>query len=193
MEWVLTTRGESELLAKAEYFAKRSIEENADFSGGFKELGVSRLFMCRFDESLDALSQAEKLSPQYADVLCSHADSLIHGADPVNAMVKIKHAISLNPISPDLYFWTAAGASYFLQEYNQALDYLSQMSDKRAASRLAAACCGMLGELDKARLFRAKVFEDNPDFDLERWLAVIPNKEQWQTEMYRDGLKRAGF
>ncbi len=193
LEWVLTTRGDGDLLAKAQYFADRAVEQNSGYSGGFKELGVSRLFMGQFDESLAALSQAEELSPQYADVLCSHADSLIHGADPVTAMVKIKQAIALNPISPDLYYWTAAGASYFVEEYDDALDYLGKMSDKRAASRLAAACCGMLGELDKARLFRARVFEDNPDFDLERWLAVIPNKEQWQTDMYREGLKRAGF
>ncbi|NTE88453.1 hypothetical protein G6L72_17785 [Agrobacterium rubi] len=192
-EWILTARCDEELLTKAQYFADCAIKENDGFASGFKELGVSRLFMGRIDDSLAALSQAEHLSPQYADVLASHADSLIHASDPVSAMVKIKHAISLNPISPDIYFWTAAGASYFLQEYDQALNYIDQMDNKRAASRLAAACCGMLGAIDKARAHRAKVFEDNPSFDLERWLAVIPHKEQWQTELYREGLKRAGF
>lgn len=193
MEWILTARGDAELLKKAQIFADRAINENARFAGGFKELGVSHLFMSRFDESLAALSEAEKLSPQYADVLCSHADSLIHGGDPVNAMIKIEHAISLNPIPPDMYYWTAAGASYFLEDYKKALHYINQMHNKRPAARLAAASCGMLGELDKARVFRARTFEDNPSFDLERWLAVIPHKEQWQTEMYREGLKRAGF
>ncbi|POO55897.1 tetratricopeptide repeat protein [Agrobacterium rosae] len=193
MEWLVTARCDDELLAKAQYFADCAIKENGEFASGFKELGVSRLFMGNIDESLAALSQAESLSPQYADVLASHADSLIHASDPASAIIKIKHAIALNPISPDIYFWTAAGASYFLEEYDQALAYIGKMSNKRAASRLAAASCGMLGEVDKARAFRAKVFEDNPNFDLERWLAVIPHKEQWQTEMYRDGLKRAGF
>ncbi len=193
MEWLVTARCDDDLLAKAQHFADCAIKENGEFAGGFKELGVSRLFMGKIDESLAALSQAENLSPQYADVLASHADSLIHASDPTSAMVKIKHAVSLNPISPDIYFWTAAGASYFLEEYDQALGYIGQMSNKRAASRLAAACCGMLGEIDKARAFRAKVFDDNPNFDLERWLSVIPHKEEWQTEMYRDGLKRAGF
>lgn len=108
-------------------------------------------------------------------------------------MIKIRQAISLNPIVPDMYLWTAAGASYFLHQYQQALDYIGQMSNKRPAARLAAACCGMMGDIDKARALRVKVFEDNPSFDLERWLAVIPHKEAWQTEMYREGLKRAGF
>ncbi len=193
MEWILTARGDDDLLKKAEYFADNAIKQNGGSASGFKELGVSRLFMGQIDESLAALAEAESLSPQYADVLCSHADSLIHNSDPKNAIVKIKHAISLNPISPDIYFWTAAGASYFLEEYQQALDYIGRMSSKRLAARLAAACCGMMGDIDKARVYRAKVFEDNPSFDLERWLAVVPHKEPWQTEMYREGLIRAGF
>lgn len=193
MEWILTARGDNDLLAKAEEFAGNAIKHSEISVNGFKELGVSRLFMGRIDESLEALSQAEKLSPQYADVLCSHADSLIHGSDPANAIDKIGEALSLNPIAPDMYYWTAAGASYFLQQYHEALDYIGQMSNKRPAARLAAACCGMLGDIDKARVYRAKVFEDNPSFNLERWLAVIPHKEPWQTEMYREGLKKAGF
>ncbi len=193
MEWILTARGDDDLLAKAEEFASDAIKHSEVSASGFKELGVSRLFMGRIDESLDALSQAENLSPQYADVLCSHADSLIHSSDPASAMIKIRQAISLNPIVPDMYLWTAAGASYFLHQYQQALDYIGQMSNKRPAARLAAACCGMMGDIDKARALRVKVFEDNPSFDLERWLAVIPHKEPWQTEMYREGLKRAGF
>ncbi|NTJ44224.1 hypothetical protein G6L28_16615 [Agrobacterium larrymoorei] len=193
MEWILTARGDADLLAKAEQFAERAIDEDQSFSTGYKELGVSRLYMGKIDESLDALGQAEELSPQYADVLCSHADSLIHGSNPQNALSKIRHAIDLNPISPDTYYWTAAGASYFLQEYEQATGYIDRMKDKRPASRLAAASWAMLGDQDKARSYRMKVMEDNPDFDLDRWLQLIPHKEAWQTQLYREGLVRAGF
>lgn len=193
MEWVLTARGDTELLTKAEGFASTAIKASEVSASGFKELGVSRMFMGRIDESLDALTQAENLSPQYADVLCSLSDSLIHGSDPANAMIKIKQAIALNPMAPDLYYWVAAGASYFLHEFELALEYLNRMAHKRPAARLTAACHGMLGDIDRARAFRAKVFEDNPSFDLERWLAVLPHKEPWQTELYRKGLERAGF
>lgn len=193
LEWVLTARGDTELLTKAEGFASTAIRASESSASGFKELGVSRMFMGRIDESLDALLQAENLSPQYADVLCSLSDSLIHGSDPASAMIKIRQAIALNPMAPDLYYWVAAGASYFLHDFELALDYLNRMRHKRPAARLTAACHGMLGDIDKARVFRAKVFEDNPSFDLERWLAVLPHKEPWQTELYRKGLEKAGF
>jgi tetratricopeptide (TPR) repeat protein len=193
MEWVLTARGDDELLAQAKRLAGLAITEDSNCAGAFKELGVSQLYRRKIDESLFALGEAEKLSPHYADVLCSHADSLTHGSNPKAALEKVTSAISLNPLSPDTYFWTAAGANYFLEDYREALNHIEKMRDPAPASRLAAACWGMLGETKKARTCRNRVLRDNPDFDLERWLAMIPHKEAWQTELYREGLLKAGF
>jgi DNA-binding SARP family transcriptional activator/tetratricopeptide (TPR) repeat protein len=193
MEWVLTARGDDELLAQAERLAGLAITEDGNCAGAFKELGVSQLYRRKIDESLFALGEAEKLSPHYADVLCSHADSLTHGSNPKAALEKVSSAISLNPLSPDTYFWTAAGANYFLQDYREALNQIERMRDPAPASRLAAACWGMLGETKKARAYKNRALSDNPDFNLERWLAMIPHKEAWQTELYREGLMKAGF
>ncbi len=101
--------------------------------------------------------------------------------------------MELNPISPDTYYWTAAGASYFLREYEQALAYINRMHDSGPAARLAAASLGMLGDAARAREYRMHVLRNNPDFNLERWLEMIPHRERWQTELYREGLTRAGF
>ncbi|WP_250956554.1 hypothetical protein [Rhizobium sp. CG5] len=193
MEWLLTARGDNELLLHAERLAQTAITKHGPSAGALKELGVSQLYLGKIDESLEALSEAEAISPHYADALYSHADSLVHASNPAAALAKITSAIALNPIPPDTYFWTAAGASYFLGEYQQALGYIDRMRDSRPASRLAAASWGMLGEVTKARACRLRVLKDNPSFDLNLWLEMIPHKENWQTELYRDGLLRAGF
>lgn len=193
LEWVLTARGDTELLLDAERLARTAVERDERCSGALKELGVSQLYMGKIDESLDALQRAESVSPHYADALCSYADSLNHGSRPEAAYEKIKAAIELNPLSPDTYLWTAAGASYFLGEHERALSHIERMRDPKPASRLAAACWGMLGNTTKARACRQKVMRDNPDFDVEKWLAMIPHKEAWQTELYREGLLKAGF
>lgn len=193
MEWVLTARGDEALLLEAERVASLAIEEDEASAEAFKALGMCRLYLGKIDESLHALSEAEQLSPHYADVLCSHADSLIHGGDPKRSLEKIDTAISLNPISPDAYFWSAAGACFFVGDYHQALDYINRMKDKSPALRLAAACWGMLGEASKARTYRNRVLKDNPHFDLNQWLSVVPIKEAWQIELYREGLQKAGF
>ena len=193
MEWLLTARNDLELLHHAERLARGAIDENRQLAGAFKELGVSQLYMGKIDESLQALGEAEAISPHYADVLYSHADTLVHASNPRSALAKIESAIALNPLSPDTYFWTAAGASYFLGDYRQALSYIGRMHDSNPASRLAAASWAMLGESAKARACRVRVMKNNPDFDLERWLKMIPHKERWQTELYREGLVKAGF
>lgn len=193
LEWVLTARGDSELLYEAERVAKRAIDLDNASAGGFKELGVSQLYQGRIDDSLAALSDAERFSPHYADAIFSHADSLTHASQPGAALEKLHVAMSLNPIVPDAYLWGAAGASYFLQNYEQALSFIDRMQDKQPAARLAAASYGMLGDQVRARLQRNRFLADNPTFDLNRWLAMVPHKEKWQSELYREGLLRAGF
>jgi tetratricopeptide (TPR) repeat protein len=193
LEWVLTAQGDDALLAEAERLARQAIETDSLSALAFKELGVSQLYRGRIDDSLAALQEAERLSPHYAEAIYSHGDSLTHASRPGLAIEKLKQAISLNPIAPDVYLWAAAGACYFLEDYAQALSYVDRMQDKKPATRLAAACCAMLGDLKRARLHRLRFLKDNPSFDLDNWLAMVPHKEQWQTELYREGLVRAGF
>ncbi len=192
-EWLLTARGDEDLLAAAEQKAMAAVHHDAGLAGGYRELGVVQLYLGKLDESLEALSVAETISPHYADVLYGHADSLVHAARPKDGLNKIEKAIELNPLCPDAYFWTAAGASYFLGEFEDAVTYVGKMRDGRPADRLLAASWGMLGNKSKARSCRQRVLRDNPSFDLERWLEVVPNRENWQRELYREGLIKAGF
>ncbi|MCO5732378.1 hypothetical protein [Rhizobium sp. SSA_523] len=193
LEWVLMARGDKQLLLQAENLALLAMDGNQQLSSAYKELGVSQLYLGKIDESVEALHTAEALSPHYADVLLSHSDSLVHASKPDLALAKIKQAMDLNPATPDTYLWTAAGASFFLHAYDEALSYLQRMRDSRSADRLAAACWAMLGETQRARRCRNRVLEDNPDFDLERWLSFIPIKEKWQRDLYHESLTKAGF
>ena len=193
MEWVLTARGDETLLFEAERVAKIAIEANDQSAEAYKALGMCQLYHGMIEESLQALAEAEYLSPHYADILCSHADSLTHGGDPKRSLEKIDTAIALNPISPDAYFWSAAGACFFVGDYHQSLDYINRMKDKSPALRLGAACWGMLGDAGKARSYRNRVLKHNPQFDIDQWLSIVPVKEAWQIALYKEGLKKAGF
>ncbi len=130
IEWILTARGDRELLSVAEHHAKGAIESNEDLPGAHREFGVVKLYQGDLDESLAALDLAENLSPHYADVLYSHADTLVHVSRPREALDKLAKALSLNPLAPDTYFWSAAGASYFLENYQDAIGYVQRMKDK---------------------------------------------------------------
>ena len=193
LEWLLTARGDGELLRQAEHHAEATIRADERLPAGYRELGVVKLYARQFDESAAYLARAEALSPHYANVIASHADTLVQASRPDIGLEKIEHAIDLNPLPPDEYFWTAAGAAYGLGRYEEALGYIARMKEKEPVHRISAACWAMLGDLKKARLFVRRTYESNPNFDFESWVAIIPFKEEWQRKHYYDGLKRAGF
>lgn len=192
-EWLLTARGDSELLKSAEEFATRAIRSRHDMADGYREFGVAKLLQGAIDESVEALELAETLGPHYADVIADHADTLVHSSRPGLALEKIERAIELNPLSPDSYLWTAAGANYALGRFDVTLEYIDRMIDGSLADRLSAASWAMLGNKERARFFVRRVREANPDFDVDKWLSVVPSKEQWHRDLYREGLKKAGF
>lgn len=192
-EWLITARGDAQLLKEAEKHANKAIAAGQDMVGGYRELGVAKMLLGGIDESVEALELAETLSPHYADVTADYADTLVHASKPGLALEKIEKAIDLNPLSPDVYLWTAAGANYCLEEYEQALSYIERMADRGLANRLSAASWAMIGDQKRAKSFVRKARETNPDFDVDTWLSAVPFKEQWQRDHYRDGLRKAGF
>ena len=193
MEWLLTARGDGELIRLAEDYANRAIVADPSLAFGFRQLGVAKLYLNDLDESVVALKVAEELSPNYADGIASYADTLVHASRPADGLAKIERAISLNPLSPADYLWTEAGANFALFRYTEALDAISRMDDRTPADRLAAACWAMLGDVKNARLYMRKARETNPDFNVDRWLSLVPFKEAWQKEQYREALRKAGF
>ncbi|MDL2402968.1 BTAD domain-containing putative transcriptional regulator [Rhizobium mayense] len=193
LEWFLTARGDAHLLKRIEEEAGKAIATGQDLANGYREFAAAKLFQGDFDESLNSFELAETISPHHADIITDYADALVHASQPAKALEKMERAIKLNPMSPDFYYWTAAGASYFLEQYDQAMSYIGRMADPAPAARLAAAAAGMAGDIRKAKRLVRKVKETYPDFEVDKWLSVVPMREQWQKEHYREGLKRAGF
>lgn len=74
-----------------------------------------------------------------------------------------------------------------------ALDYIGQMIDPSLADRLAAASLGVLGHQDGAHALVRRVREANTDFDVDRLLSLVPSKEQWHRDPYREGSKKRRF
>ncbi|WP_370674159.1 BTAD domain-containing putative transcriptional regulator [Pleomorphomonas sp. PLEO] len=193
LEWLLTARGDEELLSSAEAHARDAIRIGADDAGGYHQLGVAKLYQGQFFESMEAFLEAESRAPSHADLLADHADTLVHAADPILALDKIKRAIELNPLCPDLYWWTAAGANYFLEEYGEAIACIGRMADQANAGRLAAAAYAMLGDQRSAKREMRRTLAIYPDFTIDDWLMKVPIREKWKTDMFRDGMRKAGF
>ena len=193
LEWLLTARGDEELLRSAEAHARDAIRIGADDAGGYHQLGVAKLYQGQFFESMEAFLEAESRAPSHADLMADHADTLVHAADPILALDKIKRAIELNPLCPDLYWWTAAGANFFLEEFGEAIACIGRMADQAKAGRLAAAAYAMLGDQRNAKREMRRTLAIYHDFTVDDWLKKVPIREKWKMDMFRDGLRRSGF
>lgn len=193
LEWLVTARGDIELLKLSEKYAKEAIEADGDDSEGFHQLGVARLYYGAFDESIELLEIAERNAPSHADLIADHADTLVHASRLEEALAKIDLAFELNPFAPDYYWWSKAGANYSLGRYEAAIENLTYVADQTNVLRFNAACWAMLGDARKARAYMRRTLENFPDFEIDKWLSLIPIRDPAQRERYREGLRRAGF
>ncbi|OWK23347.1 hypothetical protein AJ87_36650 [Rhizobium yanglingense] len=50
------------------------------------------------------------------------------------------------------------------------------MKDKAPAHRIAAASCAMIDDRKRAQFYRQRAEALNPVFDVEKWLSVVPSK-----------------
>lgn len=193
LEWLLLARAEHDLVKTAQVRARQAIELDGANADGYRELGTASLYVQDFALALDSFAQAEQIAPHHADILADHANALVHSSEPEDAKRRIDQALQLNPLPPDAYLWTAGGASFFLRDYQAALDYLQRMQDKEPALRLMAACAAMMGDRVAAERYRRGALAIHPDFRIEQWTSIMPQRGQDDLRHYAEALKRAGF
>ena len=192
-EWLLLGRGDDSLLDAAEESGRHAVQLDHRDARGYRELGLSSLYRRRFDDSIAYYAQAELLNPQHADLIADFGDALAHSGDPAAGLRKIERAIELNPIPPEQYWWDAAGMHFQLHQYRKAIAAVDKMDHPTPALRIAAASWALLGRKDKAAKCAAAFLDSYPDFRVDHWLAIVPNRNADDTRHYELGLKAAGF
>lgn len=192
-EWLLRGTGDTELLLDARHNAELAMKADPQNASAYVSFGTTALYQRQFDESLEKFRIAEQLRPNDAELLVNYADALAHSGEPESAWKIINRAIQLNPLCPDGYWWRAAGIAYQLKQYMTCVDNISRMSNLEGASRLMAAAYAQMGLKEEAKKAADEVRESYPDFDVEAWIANVPNRNKEDSEHYASGLKLAGL
>jgi adenylate cyclase len=99
----------------------------------------------------------------------------------------------LNPFHPDWYLWYLGEAYFDLCNYEEAVRTLNRMDNKSEAYRLLAASHALLGQLQEARYHADQVLLAHPEFSLEHWQTVPPDRNKETVERFVEGLRRAGL
>ena len=129
LEWLVTGRGERDLLADARGHALRAIAADPHEARGFKALAFSDLYEQNNDTANYNYARPEQLNTNYAQLVAEHANCLLHCGLAEEALVKVDYAMRLNPEHSDMYRWTKASACFFLSRYDEVLEVVSQMKD----------------------------------------------------------------
>lgn len=174
-------------------YAQRAVELDPTDARGFGELGFVHLYRKEHDAAIGAYRRALALNPNDADLLSDYADALAHSGDNEAAIGNLQQAMRLNPYFPDQYLWHLGGAYYNLKQYDAVIDTLTKMNNPTEGQRMLAASYAQLGHMDQARDMAARHREAHPNFSLDRWAKVQPDRLEEDTQHFVEGLKKAGF
>ena len=180
-------------LDKALDLARDAVSIDESDARGYAELGFVNLYRKRHRASIDAYQRSLTLNPNDADVMVEMADALAHAGRSEEAITQIEKAMRLNPFYPDLYLWNLGGAYFNLKQYEEAIETLERMHNPAEGRRLLAASHAHLGHLEEARQQAALVIEAHPDFSLQQWGTIQPDKNPDDTAHFVEGLKKAGL
>lgn len=160
---------------------------------GFGELGFAHLYRKEHDASIAAYERAVSLNPNDADLMSDMGDALAHSGRSEEAIDLLEKAMRLNPFYPDQYLWHLGGAYFNLKRYEDAIEVLKRMQNPTEGRRILAASYGHLGRKEKARHEAELVRQAHPNFTVERWAKVQPDRNEDDVLHFVDGLKRAGL
>ena len=183
--------------AIAYQMAKKSL--SLDESNPMAHLVMSdvSMMMRLFDKAIAEAEQAIALSPNFAYAYQSLGRKLSYAGRPDEAIEKIHQAMRLDPF-PSIFQYIALGRSYLLKhqyekalvEYNKAYQ---QSPDSPLVLKDLASAYGLLGRKDEARDKADRVLEIDPDFSLHKFSRMSPFKNQSDTDLFVEGLRKAGI
>ena len=168
-----------------------------DFDGldarGFGELGFAHLYRKEHDSAINAYQRAMILNPNDADLMSDMADALAHSGRSEEAVELLLKAMRLNPFYPDQYIWHLGGAYFNLKRYEDAINTIKTMQNPTEGRRLLAASYGLLDRKAEAEAEAQHVLKAHPQFNVDRWAEVQPDKFEDDVLHFVEGLKRAGL
>jgi DNA-binding SARP family transcriptional activator/Flp pilus assembly protein TadD len=193
LEWLMLGGNDHHLLHRAKAEAEAAIEIDPALAAGHWMSAVVALYQRDFDRSAQTFFEAEALAPHSADLLLQHADALAHFGDCDAAWLKFQHAIDLNPLAPDIYWWAGASIAFDRKDYACAVELCTKMKDDEPALRVLTASHALNGNLESARLSARRLQENYPGMTARDIAALSPDRDPAANENFYEALRLAGI
>ena len=195
--WYGSSESPGKSMERASELAQKAIalDETQDYAHSL--LGHISLMMRQHEKAIAEGERAVALNPNGADAHAHLAMTLNYGGRREEATALFKKAIRLNPMPPNWYL-THLAFTYRLTGENEESIATFQKVLQRNPDDLWAQI-GLTGSYStdgrekEARAEAAEVLRTDPNFSLEYYAKTLPFKNQADTGLVIDALRKAGL
>jgi adenylate cyclase len=184
-------------LAKAAELYRKVIAMDPSEAVAHGFLGMVYTLMRQHEKGIAEVEKAVALNPNAADAQCFFGFILHYNGRHKEAIEGIRKAIRLNPFPPNWY-WHCLGFAYcHAGMYEEAVaackKALRVKPDNLPARLRLAAAYSLSGREEEARAEAAEILRIDPKFSLKRFAKGQPYKNQSDTELFINALRKAGL
>lgn len=159
--------------------------------------GFVHLWRHEHELAMEELDVGLALDPNHADGHMWKAIVAGFAGIPEVGVKEVQLAMKLNPGSPFWYLFALGNACFAMGSYKECISACRRAIEKNPnfifAQMLLAAGLGQLGQLDSANAALVECRRLNPFFSLEWSKKLIPYKSTEITDLFVEGLKKAGL
>lgn len=145
----------------------------------------------------EALKNALRLDPDYADALALLGGIRTYAGRPEGTLLLLREAMQLRPDAGYLYYLLLGRAYYFLDDCNQGLINLREATNRNPASvethAYLAGCMVRLGDVEAAEWEAEEILGINPDFTIAAFFETYPMTARSQIAALTFDLGVAGM
>jgi adenylate cyclase len=195
--WYGSSESPGNSMERASELAQKAIalDDTQDYAHAL--LGHICLMMRQHEKAIAEGERAVALNPNGADAHAHLAMTLHYVGRLEEAIVLFKKATRLNPMPPNWYLTDLAHAYSHAGQYEEAIASLQKVLKRNPDDLIAhitlAASYSMAGREEEARAEVAEVLRIDPKFSVEYFAKTLPFKNQADTGLVIDALRKAGL
>jgi adenylate cyclase len=195
--WYGSSESSGTSMERASELAQKALalDETQDYAHSL--LGHIFLMIRQFEKAIVEGERAIALNPNGADAHAHLAMTLDYVGRLEEAIASFKRAMRLNPMPPNWYLANLAHTYHRTGQYEEAIVTLRKVLQRNPDDLIAhinlAASYVMGGQEDEARAEAAEVLRIDPKFSLEYFAKTLPYKNQADTALAIDVLRKTGL
>jgi len=175
----------------------KSMERASELAQKAVDLDETYLMKRQYEEAIAEGERAVALSPNGADAHAHLAMTLHYVGRREEAIGLFKKATRLNPMPPNWYLFSLGDAYCFTGQCEKAITTVQKALQRNPDDLMAhialASSFIMGGREEEARAEAAEVLRIDPKFSLEYFANTLPYKNQADTKLAIDTLRKSGL